>query len=349
MPQRLRLFDLKLSRFPRVFGACQSDTNAIADMANTCQRRLLYAREAGDEGWFGSWAEVAFTVSRAQPYLTLPREIARLELVDLCDRPIRVNNQLAEYMLFGNGRFPQLLPWRNWRKPQVYSRNIVPTFVDLSSPPQILTVFLTDPADIGKRVLLQGTDNNGNVIYSQDGLNQVQGIYVTLQSPFVSAPVQFNTITGIQKDLTFGNVQIFQTDPKTGAQVLLLTMEPSEMTSGYRRYFFDPLPRNCCPTQTNPGLITVTAIVKLEPIPVQVDQDYLVIQNLEAFIEEAQSVRLSEIDNKNGRALSLASHANAIRLLNGELAHYLGIDEPAVSFAPFGSARLRRQRVGYLM
>jgi hypothetical protein len=180
-------------------------------------------------------------------------------------------------------------------------------------------------------------------------LNQVNGIYVTLRSPFISAPVQFNTITGIQKDLTLGNVQIFQTDPNTGAQVLLLTMEPSEMTSGYRRYFFDPLPRNCCPTQANPGWINVTAIVKLEPIPVQVDQDYLLLQNIEAFIEEAQSVRLSEVDNKSSKAMANEAHIQAIRLLSGELAHYLGIDEPAVEWAPFGSARLTRQRIGTMM
>ncbi len=317
-------------------------------MANTCQRRLLYAREANEESWFGTWAEMAFIVSRTQPYLTLPREVARLEVVDICSRPVRVNSQWKEYMLFGSGRMPKMHPWCNWRRPEVYSRNVVPTFVDLSAPPQILTVYLTDPNDAGKRVLLQGTDNNGNVIYSQDGLNQVTGIYVTLRQPFISAPVQFNTITGIQKDKTLGNVQIFQTNPTTGAQVLLLTMEPSEMTGSYRRYFFDPLPRTCCATSTTPDPITVTAIVKLEPIPVQVDQDYLLLQNIEAFIEEAQAVRYSEVDNKNSKAMAQEKHVQAIRLLNGELAHYLGIDEPAVEFAPFGNARLIKQRVGLM-
>jgi len=294
---------------------------------------------------------MAFFVSRTQPYLTLPREVARLELVDVCNVPRRVNNQFFEFLQYGNGRMPRLKPWCDWRVPQIYSRNVVPTFVDLSNPPQMIRVYLTDPADSGKRVLIQGTDNNGNTVYSQAGLNQVTGEYVNLSLPFASAVSRFNSITGIQKDITQGPVQIFQTDPNTGAQVLLLTMEPSEMVSGYRRYFFDPLPRNCCPppTPTTPDQITINAIVKLEPIPVQVDQDYLVLQNVDAFIEEAQSKRLSMVDNKNSKAMSIASHVNAIRLLNGELAHYLGIDEPSVVFAPFGSARLRRQRVGSLM
>jgi len=346
---RLRLFDLKLSDFPTVYGLCQADTQGIARLANSVQRRLLYAKEAGEESWWGTWTEMAFFVSRTQPYLTLPREVARLELVDVCNVPRRVNNQFFEFLQYGNGRMPRLKPWCDWRVPQIYSRNVVPTFVDLSNPPQMIRVYLTDPADSGKRVLIQGTDNNGNTVYSQAGLNQVTGEYVNLSLPFSSAVSRFNTITGIQKDITQGPVQIFQTDPNTGAQVLLLTMEPSEMVSGYRRYFFDPLPRNCCPTPTTPDQITINAIVKLEPIPVQVDQDYLVLQNLEAFIEEAQSKRLSMVDNKNSKAMAIAAHVNAIRLLSGELAHYLGINEPAVVFAPFGSARLRRQRIGSLM
>ncbi len=329
---------------------CQSDTVGIAAMANTCQRRLLYAKEANEDSWWGTWAEMAFTVSRANPYLTVPREVARLEMVDVCQQPRRVQNQFYEYLRFGNGRMPKLFPYQPWQNQlQVYSRNVVPTFTDLTNAPQLLTCYLTDPADAGKRVLLQGTDNNGNVIYSQDGLNQVTGIYVTLRAPFVTAPVQFNTIAGVQKDQTLGNVQLFQTDPTSGAQVLLLTMEPSEMTSGYRRYLFDPLCfTRCCPGDTA-TTVSVTAIVKLDLIPVQVDQDYLLIQNIEAMIEEAQSVRYSEVDNKNAKAMAQEKHIQAIRLLNGELGHFMGINEPAVEFAPFGSARLWKRRVGSMM
>jgi hypothetical protein len=329
---------------------CQSDTVGIAQMANTCQRRLIYAKEASEDGWWGGFAEMAFNVSRANPYLTLPREVARVEFFDVCQRPVPIQNQFYEYLRFGNGRMPKDCRRQRWNQNlQVYSRNVVPTFTDLANAPQILTCYLTDPADAGKRVLLQGTDNNGNVIYSQDGLNQVTGIYVTLRAPFTSAPVQFNTITGIQKDQTSGNVQIFQTDPTSGAQVLLLTMEPSEQTAGYRRYLFDPLRfQSCCPGSTA-TTVSVTAIVKLDLIPVQVDQDYLLIQNIEAMIEEAQSVRLSEVDNKASKAMAAERHIQAIRMLNGELTHYLGMNEPAVEFAPFGSAKLSRLRVGNLM
>lgn len=302
---------------------------------------------------------MAFTLNKNNPYLTLPREVARLELVDVCGRPVQVNNQFVEYLQFGNGRLPKTCcrsgffgaPW--WpRNLEAYTRNNVPTFTDLSSPPQMLRVYGTDPADFGKRVLLQGTDQNGNTIYSQDGTNQVIGEYVYLRSPFTTAVNQFSTITGVQKDLTSGGIQLFQVSPATGAQVLLLTMEPSEQTASYRRYLFDPLCwqslwTNCCPGSTA-TTVQATAICKLDLIPAQVDQDYCLIQNLEALICEAQSMRLSEVDNKNSQAMAVNHHTQAIRLLNGELAHFLGIDDPAIMFAPFGSARLAKQRIGLL-
>lgn len=351
MPSRLRLFDIKLSDFPEVLGFCASDTARIAKAANACNRRLLYCREAGDEGWWGTFAEMLFTVSRTQPYLTLPREVARLEVVDVCNRPRPVQNQFYEYLQYGNGRMPRLHPCRHWPGlTQIYARNVVPTFTDLSNAPQLLACYMTNPADFGKRVLLQGTDNNGVTILSQDGINPVSGEYVNLRTPFITTTNRFNTITGIQKDLTLGPVQIFQVDPNTGAQVLLVTMEPSETTAAYRRYLFNPLPHNCCPGPTAPnGTVQITAIVKLEFIPMQVDTDYSLICNVEALTEEAQALRLSRVDNKNSKAMSQERHLQAVRLLNGELTHYMGLDKPAVEFAPFGSARLRRQNIGTML
>lgn len=352
MAQRLRLYDCRLSRLPRVVGLCQGDTPRIAQYVNTAVSRLVLAREAGDEGWWGTWAEIAFNVSRTSPYWTAPREVARLEYADLCERPIGINNQFQEYLQFGNGRLPKT--FRNvcaTRITEAFTRNNVPTFVDLSNPPQKIIVSPMNSADAGKRVLLQGLDNNGNTIYSLDGTNNVQGIFITLASPFTAAPINFNSITGIQKDITLGPVNISQVDPTTGAQVLLLTMEPGETTASYRRYYFNNLPPSCCALKTNtPQTLTLTGIVKLDIIPVFVDTDYLILTNLEAIIEECRSIRYSEFDNPNANvAESRAAHSNALGLLNGELTHYLGMDEPAIVWKPFGSASLSKQRIGTMV
>ncbi len=356
--QRTRLYDIRLSRLPSVIGVCTDNIRDIANAVNTAQRRLLYAREAGEESWWGTWAEIAFNVSRTQPYITLPREIARLEAVAVCDRPVPIQNQFYEYLQFGNGRLPkQFIQTRRGSCIQTaFSRNNAALFTDISSPPQMIAIYASDAADVDgtHRVLVQGLDQNNSVVYSQDGLNQVNGVFVTLQSPFVTAPMSFNVITGIQKDTTSGPISIFQVDPTTGAQVLLLTMEPSETTSSYRRYYFNDLPCGCCPPPGVPAGTTcdqvqVTAIAKLELIPVQVDTDYLLIRNIEAIIEECQSARYSEIDKTEAKQMAQEKHIQAIRLLNGELAHYLGINQPAVTFRPFGSARLANQKIGTMI
>lgn len=321
-------------------------------MVNAAQRRLLMCREAGDEGWYGTWAEVAFSnVSCNNPYITCPREIARLEKMAVCRSPVPIHGQFYEYLDFGNGRMPNRFQAK-YGYVQSYTRNSAATFRDLSPAPQIIRVYATDPADYNasRRVLIQGIDTSNSVVYTQDGFNQCVGVFVDVASPFSDAPMQFNAITGIQKDVTSGPIQIFQVDPTTGDQVLLLTMEPSEQVASYRRYYLNELPRNCCSSRT--GTITslqVTAIAKLELIPVTVDTDYLLIDNLEAITEECQSIRYSEIDKESAKKMAAERHAQAIRLLQGQLVHYYGKTNADVSFSPFGSARLSRQNIGTML
>ena len=341
--RRLRLLDAKLSRLPASVGLCQDDTAGVAAYVNAAQERLLTCIEASDDGWYGGFAEMSYPVSVTNPYITTPRDVARVELVSVCDRAVPVQNQFFSYLQFGNGKLPRTFGKNRCGPVQVISQNNAVSFVNLTGPPQYLVAYPTDPSDATgtSRVLFQGTDQNDNTIYSIDGTPPVQvlGQYVTLASPFSATPMTFNTLTGIQKDVTVGQVRIFQMDPTTGAQVQLLTMEPSETTANYRRYFLSAIPANT--TQ-------VSAIVKLDLIPDVVDSDYLLIQSLEALIEECQSVRYMGIDLPTSAQLAAMHHTNAVRYLKGQLKHFLGLDDIAVNVAIFGSARLARSGVGSL-
>lgn len=352
MSIRLRLGDFRASRGPQALGYCATDPR-IPSVVSTAQTRLINCREAGEEGWLGSWAEMAFTVNKCSPHLTTPREVARLEVVTVCDRPIPVQNQFYEYLRFGNGRMPRNFPCVGPFLTQAYSRNIVPTFVDIGATPQFIQIFASDPADItnAKRVMLQGTDQNGITVRSLDGNPpvQVQGELNVLTSPFTVSPTTWATITGIQKDVTLGQVQFFKVDPATGESTLILTMDPSEQVAAYRRYFFHPVPRSCCPASgAVPQNVAVKAIVKLDPMPLVADSDYLLLQGegaLEAIIEEGQSVRYSTMDTPTAKQLSRERHNAAIEFLNGTLTNYLGKNTPAINFLPFGSARLERLKI----
>lgn len=349
---RLRLYDIRMSRLNETVGRCQSDIFSLANYVNSAQRRLLMCREAGDEGWWGTFAEVQFTnVSRTNPYITCPREIARIEKLTVCRAPVMVQNQYYEYMDFGNGRMPQCCA-ESHCLPMGFTRNNAVTFSDLVNPPKFVRVYWSDPADVqaAKRAFVQGVDRNNNTVYTQDSLNRVQGEFVAGTSPFADTLYEYNALSGLQKDATQGPVHFYQVDPNTGEESLMLTMQPAETVAGYRRYYFNNLPLSCCAIPGNTSTtVQVTAIVKLELIPVVVDTDYLLLHNLEAIIEECQSLRYSEVDNEAAKKMAQEKHLQAVRLLQGELVHYLGKERPAVNFSPFGSARLERQLIGTMI
>lgn len=359
---RLRFYDLRVGRLPQSVGLCPGDFPRLAEYINGAQRRLLYDRGAGDEGWWGTWAEVVFNVSRAHPYITLPPEIARLEMMAVCGIPIAVQNQFYEYLQFGAGkarsRWNQNRCCGFWpNNVQAYSRNNVITYRNLADTPQILRVYANDSVDEDgqHRVFFQGVDSNGTTVYTQDGLNEVKGEFVTIQGPFVDTTHQFARLTGIQKDVTAGAIQIFEVDPTTGAETLIHLMQPTEQTAWYRRYHLSHLPLDCCHTGipasdcagtvSSTATVQVSAMAKMELIPVRSDTDYCLLQNEEAIISECQAMRYEGMDDSKSAVLSDRKHKIALGLLNGELVHYLGKLEPAVNFAPFGNARLERLNV----
>lgn len=350
--QRLRLYDVRASRMPQVVGLCADNVPAIAGYVNSAQRRLLMCKECCDEGWWGTWAEIVFNVSRSNPYITLPREIARIESLNVCDRPVMIQSQFFEYLSFGNGRLPKQSgnACEGGGLEGAFTRNNAVTFIEMTNAPQHLVAYATDSRDYNKRVLFQGLDADSVVITSTDVDHQVQGQYVNLEATPAQTPQTFLQINGIQKDITFGIVRIYQHDPVTGEEVLLLTMQPDEQVASYRRYYLNDLPRGCCanPLSTDDTEVQVTAIAKLDLIPVVNDTDYTLIQNLEAIIEECASIRYAEMDSPQTKQMSRDRHLLAIGFLNGELNHYLGKDISAVGVYPFGSARLSRQKIGSL-
>lgn len=344
---RLRLLDFAKSSGPAAVGICSGDTDAVAALAFECEERLITCVEAGEAGWWGSWAEMIFSVSREDPYVTTPFNVARIESLAVCRRPIQIQNQFFETMQYGIG--PQR-PDRNCRQqPQVYQRNDTPTFSDIVPPGKSVRVF-TSASDAGKRTLIGCLDANGDIVYSQDGINNVTGIYVEFAAPFAQVPFEISKVTSIQKDATNDPVHFYEVDLSSGALRLILTMQPEETTANYHRFYFAGLPRNCCPDTNNPSTnVTVTGIVKFELIKATTLSDWLLIQSLQALIEEAQSIRQSRMDNSEAAQLSINHHKNAIRYLNGQLVHYLGKQKPAIEFLPFGSARLERQCIGTLL
>lgn len=339
---RSTLRDARLSRIPGAIGACRDDIATLVSTINEAQQRLIADELQPDEGWWGTWAIMLFNLSQDDPYFTTPRGVARVTATNLCKKPVLLRNQFYEYMDFGNGIRPLGCCSTACENLGAWDRGQVTTFFDIDPPNKILRMFLTDESDVGKRVFISGKDAFDNIVYSQDGLNRVAGEFVELVSPFADTTNEWTVLSGIQKDITNGPVQFFEVDTVTGDDRLILQMEPGETIAAYRRYFVNGLPQNCCGDSTN---IQVSALVKLDFVPVAVDTDYLIIGNLAALKEECMAIRMSEFDSTDGKKMAAVHHANALRLLAGELDLYVGKEKVSITVPLFGSNPLGRQVV----
>lgn len=347
-----RLMDFMASRGPQALGLCQTDLAGCAAVVNAASERLLFAREVGDSGWIGTWAELQLVASQNDPYITMPFNVARIEALNLCTFPIPVQNQFYEFLQFGFGRWPKSVCGSGGCAPlAAYDRGKFPLFSDVVPPNKKIRIYMSDPADELKRVLLQSLDGNDQPRYSLDGTIEVTGDFLTLVPPFVDSPDIVNKVIGIQKDRTLGPLRFYEVDTITAEQRLVLTMQPGETTASYRRYYVGGLPTSCCANSeaTSATEVQLTAICQLAFVPVSVPTDWLVIPSVEAIIHECQCGRYLTMDEPNAKTMAAFHHREAIRLLQGQSMHDQGEEATAISFAPFGSARLSCQKIGSLI
>lgn len=336
------------SRGPQRLGNCTGDIVRCASYVNQAMQELINL--GGEDGWWGSWDRLVFNVSRTDPYITLPSKYARAISMNFCRNPVAVQNEWYETLEAGIGLRTTCDASRCDIPPSGFDRNMVCTAYDLTPTNQKLRIYLTDSRDIGKRVAFIGAkDQNGNGIYSQDVQYPVQGFYLALQQPFTTSDYIVTAFESVLKDETYGDVVLKEVDATTGAERLLARYGPREMAPQYRRYLLSNLPCGCCVDGQPVQPAQVTCMAKLEFQPVQYPTDILIIGNVPALIEYCSGIRHREMDDPTAKALAKVETQQAVSMLNTELDHYLGKIKPAIVVAPFGSARLARQRVGTLM
>lgn len=332
------------SALPRNLGLCAANVSEVALAVNEAQEKLIIDPLAPDEGWWGGWVKMLFNVQAIQgaAYIVTPADIARVIVLDVCNRPIALRNGFYEYLQFGIGLKPEACPRGcSPNTTQAFERDSVFTQNDFPASPQIIRAFPSNNADLGRRIVFQGLDQNGVTVTNVDTTTQASalGEVVYLAAPFASTSTVFSKITGILKDATVGHVDLFAIDPITGASSLLGSMDPNETTAFYRRYLINGLKCNCC--NTPGGVIQISAQCKIDFVPVISPSDYLTIPNIPALIEETQANKASRMDSAAAAAKAARHHSAAIALLNGQLDHYEGKVQTAVRVPIFGSDRVR--------
>lgn len=341
---RPTLSTIRNGRLPALIGECAGNLNTLRALVNSAQERLLHDPLAPEEGWFGSAATMAFNMNASdrRAYLTTPRDVARIIGVNVASTPVPIRNGFYEYLTFERGLRDVASCCQGQCSPlEAFERDNVATIAPLSGNRKV-HVYYSDDADLGQRVIIQGLDANGIQVTETDDstMRAKLGESVYITAPFVSTVNTFSTITGIMKGPTLGGITFEQYDEASAISTPLSYMEPGETTGYYRRYLLSGLAGQNC---YSAGSQQVTASVKLDLVPAMVDQDYLLIQNPEAIIEECMSIRYGGMDSAESSAKAQEHHAMALRLLFGQLDHHYGKTNTSISVKIFGSARLQRQ------
>lgn len=334
------LSDARTSRIPFIANLC-SDDSRVADLVNEAQRRLIRLGK-----WWGLYQKIKICIDRTG-CVTWPRQVAGLENVAVNNVPVRIRNEWYEFL----DASPGLMPKRNgncsscsvdycWPTLDLYDRGTVPAFGELSPPNKKLRFYPTNSADVGKRILVKGHDQNKIWIRTLDAGAMIDGIYVTLALPFVDTAIELWDFTSIQKPVTADRVLMYELDTVTAGVRQLGDYESDETTPVYRRsliYNLDKACGKCCDGTTTK---TITAMAKLEFVAAVNDNDILMIGNLDAIKDMVQAILKRE---NNLEAEAVALERAALRELNRELDHYLGTDKQSIGLNIWRSPSVRNR------
>lgn len=340
----MTLNQIAATTIPQSIGCCQGDLNTLAAYLNEAIQSLV--NSAGETGWSFGWKRVVFNVDPDNPYIICPREIARLVNADVRNHPTRINNEWYEFLEGGPGLQTTCqcgIDSCHCGSLGIFDRGYFPPLEIAAN--NYVRVYLTDTRDVGRRILFsRALDANGVRIYTQDGVNAIDGFYLTLENSFVTSSFEVTGFEAILKDATYGDVILKTVDADTSVETTVARIQPDELTPAYRKYFIKNLPAPCNYDTTT----QITALAKLEFIPLVRGTDFLLISNIPALRLECESIRYSKIEKAEMQNLSILKHKQAIRQLQNEQRHIYGEQRPAITQPLAGIEHLRYHGIGTL-
>jgi hypothetical protein len=267
--------------------------------------------------WWGCIQRIAICVTEG--YITWPRHVAAIEAVALCDFPIRVRNQWFEFLDMGLG-----MRKSDCGDLQLHDRDPSPLHTDVVGIDKTIKVTADVAEAAGAQILLKGIDASGNPIRTSVGGTWQDGEYVDIDNAApatstsifaVPGPVEVQLPTGLRD-----RVRLYSYDPATTDEVLIATYDPDETVPSYRRSLVGGLD-NCdtCAGTSDCEDLRIIAMCRMEHIPVNVDTDCLIIQNLEALTHQCQALRYQKMDSPSAARKADWHEAKAIVSLEKEL------------------------------
>lgn len=339
---RFTLGTITSGRAPAVLGLCSTDTR-IVQWANAAQERLMNCGR-----WYGTVVRAKFCVSDG--CLVWPREVATVEGVRLCGKPIANSNMWYEFTEYIDP-YCDMCCWKT--DPRLVALSNTPVVAEIEAGKAVVA-YATNAADVGKDIIVQGRDSGNAWVRTDDPDDPgtpLDGERITLAlTPGTVGTTLWaaNGITGIQKEDTDYPVLLYQYDTTTTAtEQLLGRYQPNEEYPEYRKSSLRNIGNGCCCSTDDDGdaVYTVEAIVSLQHVPVSAANDWFILQNQHA-LELGMQALLFEEDGKDAEAE--IKWKKAIRELKRQNEKYWPTSQMKVIATGHGTAQPLRTFNGFI-
>lgn len=332
------LAEAKTSRLRQVSAACPNSSEFIS-LVNDATRMLMRRGH-----WFGTLQKIRGCVYNN--CITWPRSVGTVLALNRCAQHVPVWNNWYEFVPLDQCDCDCAFGWRH--RNLLVNDGQTPVFNNIECGKEVyIRVYPSNPSDIGKSITIYGIDSNGQMVRSKrdDGTFQ-DGVVLTIALPYATTQFKFRNVTRVLKEVTDSPIRLYQFDSDNNVLLDMAFYEAGETSPSYRHTVLSASRfRNCLGTCSS-GLKQLTALVKLEFVPVVYDDDIVQIENLDALKLAIQAIKASEGYSFEEREKAMLL---AIRELNLGLEDKFPIQQAPVNINPFGTARPARAGIGRLI
>lgn len=286
----LQLKDARASSIANIAGKC-ANSDAFADLINEATRRLM---KRG--GWWNT--ELLLKICAYGCEITWPRFVGTVLGVRPCGSgSAMMRNQWWNIVGPANclGGWATGTGWQGGTV-TIMDETPGPTYNEVTgNTGKIIQYSVVKNQDYGKTIRLFGFQYGNQPLQEKDANgNWVMGLTLTAANPYGRTTTLVTKITSVTREQTQGMTYLYEVDA-LGNLHDLAEYQPTETNPQYRRskiqnmcgipYFTDAYERK---------VRKLEALIKLEYIPVQTDDDFLMISSLDALKFAIQAIRAEE-------------------------------------------------------
>ena len=300
MSQRNTLADAKAARLPEAWNIASTDSRFVA-ILNEATRRCLYR---GDY-----WATFGtYSVTAASRFMALPPRLDSIRAINVASSPTILRSRLHQFLANGWGS-RDLTATTGSGIEEVMFQGAFPTDLAMTAD-SIVTVTCDLAGDVGETVTIFGKDANGNWVRTPAAAPTQDGETIALaQGAGTPSITTFSEIDDIIAPTTLTG-QWYLYEGTVAAGTLIGEYEKWDQKPAHQRFLVP---------WVSATVTTVEVIGKLAYIPVAVDNDFLIIQNLTALKYAGMAILADErSDFDTGMKLMLLAQQE----LEFELSHH---------------------------